>query len=61
MTTAEQLARAAERVRRAERDVAERDRLIRLMHAEGASLRQIAAVAGMSHGAIAKIVKREGS
>jgi hypothetical protein len=35
----------------------ERDKAIRAMHAEGASLRAIAAVAKMGHNSIAKIVK----
>lgn len=35
-----------------------RDAAIHAMHAEGASLRQIGEAAGLSHTAIAKIVKR---
>lgn len=55
---AQQLARASRTVREA---TARRDSLIRQLHDEGASLRQIAEAAGLSHTAIAKILRRGGS
>lgn len=55
MTTAEQLASQARKAREA---TLRRDELIRAMRAEGASLRTIAGVAGLSHMAISKILAR---
>lgn len=51
----EQVASWAQRVREA---TAMRDKAIRQMHAEGATLRAIGEAAGMSHSAIAKILRR---
>ena len=55
MTTAERLSVAAAAVGTA---VAERDELIRRMRAEGASLRQIAAAAGLTAMGVKKILDR---
>jgi DNA invertase Pin-like site-specific DNA recombinase len=54
-STAKDLASWAKRAREA---TARRDELIRQMRADGASLRAIAEVAGLSHMAISKIVNR---
>ena len=55
MTTAQQLASQSKRAREA---TARRDELIRLMRAEGATLRAIADAAGITHTAVAKILAR---
>jgi lambda repressor-like predicted transcriptional regulator len=55
-TTAWQLAAAARNLHAA---VARRDRLIIQMRAEGASLREIATAADLSHTAVAKILTRD--
>lgn len=53
------LARQIERaVKRIERDTEERDRLILLAYAQGASLREIAEVAGITHVGVKKLVGR---
>jgi len=46
-------------VRRLDGAQAERDRLIREAHAQGASLRQIAAAAGLTHQGVSWIVNRD--
>ena len=56
MSTSTELQKAAAALRAA---VARRDALVVQMHDEGASLRTIAAVCGLSHGGVAKIVNRE--
>lgn len=55
MTTAQELASQAKRAREA---TVRRDDLIRQMRAEGASLRTIAGVAGLTHPAIVKILRK---
>ena len=55
MTVAQQLASHARKAREA---TARRDELIRQMRAEGASLRTIAEVAGLTHPAIVKIIRK---
>ncbi|MCL2393767.1 MAG: hypothetical protein FWC87_03675 [Acidimicrobiaceae bacterium] len=55
LSTADQLIRAG---RNATEAVAHRDALIDKRHEEGASLRQIAAEAGLSHSAVAKILHK---
>jgi len=54
-TVAQQLASQSKRAREA---VARRDDLIRQMRAEGATLRAIAEVAGLSHMGVRKILQR---
>jgi lambda repressor-like predicted transcriptional regulator len=44
--------------REVQRAIANRDRAICKMHDEGASLREIAKAAGMSHGGVRKIIDR---
>lgn len=46
--------------RKAREATARRDEAIRQAHADGASLRQIAAAASLSHTAIAKIIAKNG-
>jgi len=53
--TARELSRAAKQV---DAFRARRDQLIVQAHAEGAGLREIARVAGLSHRAVAKIIER---
>ncbi len=55
MSTADQLRRASRQVREA---VPQRDRLVKKMRSEGASLGHIAELAGISHQSIANIIKR---
>ena len=50
-----EVAKWAKRLREAG---SKRDEAIRQMHDEGASLREIAAAASLSHGAIAKIINK---
>lgn len=57
MTPAQRVASEAKKARLATQ---RRDDAIREMRAEGATLRAIAAKAGLSHTAIAKILSREG-
>ena len=54
-STAQLLASQSKRAREA---TARRDQLIREMRAEGATLRAIAAEAGLTHTAVAKILAR---
>lgn len=58
----EQTARALARIAlRLHADKIERDRLIVQMSAEGASSRQIAEVAGMTHAGVALVLRRAAS
>jgi hypothetical protein len=51
-------ARVASRAKAARDALIARDDAIRQLAAEGASLRTIAAAAGLTHGGIAKIIRR---
>lgn len=55
MTAAQRVKHHAERARRA---TDARNRAIRDMHAEGATLRQIAAAAGITHAGVKRILDR---
>jgi len=55
MSAADQVRQHAETARYA---VAKRDGAIRKMRSEGASLREIATAAGLTHAGVAKILKR---
>lgn len=55
MTTAQELVQV---VATLTKTTGRRDHLIRKMHAEGASLREIAAAAGMTHSGVAKVLGR---
>lgn len=55
MTTAQEVASQSRKARDA---TLARDKAIRQMHAEGATLRAIAEAAGLTHTAIAKILAR---